>query len=69
MADLKPLTLRKTMPWSAFYRECRREMEFRYGVKRVPKDYYKEQFPDDAQPVDVAVAARAIYRRLQAEGR
>ena len=32
------------MPWSRFYRECRAEMEFRYGRKGFPEDAYKVEW-------------------------
>ena len=51
-----------SLSWSRFYAECRSEMEFRYGLKRIPKDYYKEMFPDEATIHDVALAVRANPR-------
>lgn len=52
--------------WSRFYGLCRREMEFRYGLRRIPADVYKEQFYLGVESPEQAVAN--IYRRLQAAG-
>jgi hypothetical protein len=53
------------LSWSRFYRECRAEMEFRYGIRRVPVDRYKEQFVCTNSP---AIAVRAIFRAMEARG-
>ncbi len=52
--------------WDAWYFAARREMEFRYGVRRIPKDRYKEQF---ALGRTVQEAALVIYERLHSEGK
>lgn len=46
--------------WTRFYAECRAEMEFRYGKRRIPRDAYKEQF---ALGASVSQAVRDIAQR------
>lgn len=51
--------------WSAWYFVARDEMAFRYGVRRIPKDRYKEQHALGQTPWQ---AARNIYQQMQARG-
>jgi hypothetical protein len=44
--------------WNRWYRAVRDEMAFRYGVRRVPVDLYKEQWALGCSPEQ---GARAIY--------
>lgn len=51
--------------WSGWYYVAREEMAFRYGMRRVPQDRYKEQYAMGATPHQ---AAKHIYENYQARG-
>lgn len=51
--------------WSAWYWVARDEMSFRYGIRRVPEDRYREQRALGLGPRE---AAGAIFRDMQARG-
>jgi len=46
--------------WAKWYREAREDMAFRFGVRRVPVDAYKERFALGDTPIQ---ASRAINDR------
>lgn len=47
--------------WSGWYYVAREEMSFRYGLKRVPKDRYKEQYALGRTPWQAAEAIRRDF--------
>lgn len=51
--------------WSAWYSAARDEMAFRYGMRRVPKDRYKEQFAYGKTPHS---AVKELYENFHARG-
>lgn len=51
--------------WGGWYYVARDEMAFRYGLRRIPKDRYKEQFALGCSPHQ---AAANIYKQMQARG-
>jgi hypothetical protein len=51
--------------WSGWYWLAREDMAFRYGIRRVPTDRYKEQHALGRTPTE---AAKAIYDQMQARG-
>lgn len=51
--------------WSAWYYVAREEMAFRYGLRRIPTDRYKEQWAMGETP---HAGAKAIYDNMQAKG-
>lgn len=51
--------------WSGWYWLAREEMAFRYGLRRIPTDAYKEQYALGLTPQQ---AAKRIYDTMQARG-
>ena len=51
--------------WSAWYAAAREEVAFRYGLRRIPTDRYKEQWALGETPHG---AAKRIYEGMHARG-
>lgn len=49
------------VPWSRWYRQAREEAAFRYGLRHVPTDHYKEEW---ALGSSVTSGVKNIAKRL-----
>lgn len=52
----------KDVPWGAWYRKSREEMAFRFGVRRVPMDMWKERFALGDSPSQAASSIFHAHR-------